>query len=175
MQMKNNIIWFTTIAFCLFLLLFISRLFGCPPLGDMYPEFHFVAFPLEGCWKSIELRDLKLTPTNRAVLSVIWYLLLFGIFLVIPLHHKKYFEQATFYAAYKKFWFVGSLAVAMLWYTLAELGAMPVVAFFPPKPADIEFLPGFLIEPAIHVVVIVFVVWRLAVTPATKQYKNRGN
>jgi hypothetical protein len=170
MQMKNNIIWFTTIAFCLFLLLFISRLFGCPPLGDMgAPEGDFAAFPLKVCWGGIEFRDLKLPPTNRAILSVIWYLLLFGIFLVIPLHHKKYFEQATFYAAYKKFWLAGSLAIAMLWYTLAELGAMPVVAFFPPKPADIEFLSGFLIELAIHVVVIVFAVWRLAVTPATKQ------
>ncbi|MEQ1545451.1 hypothetical protein [Methyloglobulus sp.] len=170
--MLNNIIWFLKIAFCLYLLPLISLLFGC--IGsDMGPTIEFVAFPLEGCWKGIESRDLKLTPATRTILSVIWYLLLFGIFLVIPLHHKKYFEQEKFYSAYKKFWLAGSLAIATLWFTLAELGGMPVVAFFPPKPAD--FLPVYLVEPAIHVVVITFTVWYLAVTPATKQYKNWGN
>ncbi|NOU43572.1 MAG: hypothetical protein HOO87_08450 [Methyloglobulus sp.] len=48
----------------------------------------------------------------------------YGTFMIPP-HHKKHFVQAKFYAAYKQFWLVGSLAFVIIWYTLAELGGMP--------------------------------------------------
>lgn len=137
------------------------------------PATEFAAFPLKGCWRGSELRDLIFPLTERTTLSVIWYLLLIGIFLVIPLHHKKYFERAKFYEGYKNFWFAGSLAFAALWMILMELGEYAIVDFFPPR--SLDFHPKYLIEPAIHFVVITFAVWHLAITPATKQYKNRGN
>jgi hypothetical protein len=172
--MKNNIIWFLKIAFCLFLLLFISLVIGCPRLGEMgVPVIDFVLYPLKGCWTGAELRDLKLLPTLRTMLSVIWYLLIIGIFLVIPFHHKKYFEQAEFYVGYKIFWFVGSLVFALLWLTLMDLDVTWVLLIIP---QNNEYSTSeTLIDYAIHILIIAFVVWRLAVIPATKQYKNRGN
>jgi hypothetical protein len=156
---KQNLLGQIVLLICCILLS------ACSSISD---SIFFLGFPIAGITEEYG-EHFPLSETQRRIFSIVWYALCLSVVVILPLFLTKCFKNTTLYLVYKKFWFVGSLLLPMLFTMLT--GLIPANWYL----FDNSGINGEIVIYCIFMAISWKIVWYLMVLPASIQHNKYAN
>ncbi|MEQ1546468.1 hypothetical protein [Methyloglobulus sp.] len=146
------------VLICIFLLYW-----GCMGMS-------FFTFPIEGCMGEYGPYQ-QLPEYLKIALTILFYILLMGIFATHFFYQAKCFYNDNFYFSYRKFWQFGSVTLSVTWLVL--LGLLRITNY--QNRDAFEFIIYHIINDFIFIAIHAAIFWHLTTAPANNQHEMKTN